>query len=128
MSKNIDIFTFDPLKMNLLSKVAADCMLKGQFKFEGGVVVEGNIEGDLIINGDLVIWNGGQVKGRVDLTGSLYLFGRFGGPAESASASVLKSKGTAYISHTGRSSGTLMAKNLHLYDGAELSGPFQTLK
>ena len=128
MQNNIDILTLDPLKMKLVSKVAPDCVLKGQLSFDGGLVVEGMIEGDLKVDGHLVIWNGGQVKGRVEVSGNLYVFGRFGGPAESASSSVLKCAGTAFVAHSARSTGTIFARLLQLYEGAELDGPFQTLK
>ena len=34
----------------------------------------------------------------------------------------------AYVSQTAVSTGTLMARRLQLYEGADLQGPFKTLK
>jgi hypothetical protein len=75
-----------------------------------------------------VVWSGGVVRGHVSVTGDFYLFGRLGAPGGRAEDSVLECQGMAYVSHTGISTGTLMARRLQLYDGADLQGPFRTLK
>jgi hypothetical protein len=40
----------------------------------------------------------------------------------------LECQGMAYVSKTGVSTGTLLARRLQLYEGADLQGPFKTLK
>lgn len=123
-----DTLTLDPVAMNLVNRVARGCQLRGQLTFEGGLLVQGDLEGDIQVLGRLVVWSGGTVRGRISVTGDLFLFGRLGAPGGKAEDTVLECQGMAYVSHTGVSTGTLMAHRLQLYDGADLQGPFRTLK
>lgn len=123
-----DTLTLDPVAMQLVNRVASGCLLRGQLRFEGGLLVQGELDGDLQVEGCLVVWSGGVVRGRISVTGDLYLFGRLGAAGGRAEDSVLECQGMAYVSHTGVSTGTLMARRLQLYDGADLQGPFRTLK
>jgi len=128
LKSNKDTLTLDPVAMNLVNRVASGCALRGRLKFEGGLLVQGDLEGDIEVQGRLVVWSGGVVRGRITVTGDLYLFGRLGAPGGRAEDTVLECQGMAYVSHTGISTGTLMARRLQLYDGADLQGPFRTLK
>ncbi len=128
MKTNKDTLTLDPVAMNLVNRVARGCWLKGQLRFEGGLLVQGELEGDVQIEGRLVIWSGGVVRGRVSVSGDLYLFGRLGAAGGGQEDTILECQGMAYVAHTGISTGTLMARRLQLYDGADLQGPFRTLK
>jgi len=91
-------------------------------------LVQGEVSGNIRINGPLIIWTGGAVRGRVRVTGDLYLFGRLGAAGVDAHDTSLECQGMAYVSKTGVSTGTLMARRLQLYEGADLQGPFKTLK
>jgi hypothetical protein len=128
MKPNTDVLTLDPVAMQLVNRVARGCALQGRLRFDGGLLIQGEIEGDLQVDGHLVVWSGGSVRGRISVTGDLYLFGRLGATGGKADDSVLECQGMAYVSHTGVSTGTLMARRLQLYDGADLQGPFRTLK
>lgn len=123
-----DTLTLDPVAMQLVNRVASSCLLRGQLQFEGGLLVQGELDGDIQVEGCLVVWSGGVVRGRISVAGDLYLFGRLGAAGGRAEDSVLECQGMAYVSHTGVSTGTLMARRLQLYDGADLQGPFRTLK
>jgi hypothetical protein len=123
-----DTLTLDPIAMNVVNRVAAGGQLSGELKFEGGLLVQGEVFGNIRINGPLIIWTGGAVRGRVRVTGDLYLFGRLGAAGGDAHDTSLECQGMAYVSKTGVSTGTLMARRLQLYEGADLQGPFKTLK
>jgi hypothetical protein len=123
-----DTLTIDPIAMNVVNRVAAGSRLAGELVFEGGLLVQGEISGQIRVNGRLIIWKGGVVRGTVRVEGDLYLFGQLGvadGPAQDTQ---LECHGMAYVAQTGVSTGTLMAKRLQLYEGADLRGPFRTLK
>ena len=90
--------------------------------------MQGELSGDIRVNGRLIIWTGGVVRGQIWVTGDLYLFGRLGSPSAGPQDTVMKCMGMAYVANTGVATGTLMASRLKLYDGADLQGPFQTLK
>ncbi len=123
-----DTLTLDPIAMNVVNRVAAGTVLDGDLRFDGGLLVQGEIAGRIQVNGRLIVWTGGVVRGRVRVQGDLYLFGQLGAAGGSPHDTSLECQGMAYVSKTGVSTGTLMARRLQLYEGANLQGPFKTLK
>lgn len=123
-----DTLTIDPIAMVVINRVAAGCVLNGDLEFEGGLLVQGALSGDIRVRGRLIIWTGGVVRGRVQVDGDLYLFGQLGAPNAGPHDTSLECQGMAYVSKTGVSTGTLLARRLQLYEGASLQGPFKTLK
>jgi hypothetical protein len=123
-----DTLTLDPIAMNVVNRVAAGTVLEGDLRFDGGLLVQGEISGNIHINGRLIIWTGGVVRGRIRTQGDLYLFGQLGAVGASPHETSLECQGMAYVSKTGVSTGTLLARRLRLYEGADLQGPFKTLK
>jgi cytoskeletal protein CcmA (bactofilin family) len=122
-----DTLTLDPIAMNVVNRVASGSVLSGELTFEGGLLVQGELSGDIRINGRLIIWTGGVVRGRVEVRGDFYLFGRLGDTGADVQATQLACHGMAFVSKTGVSTGTLQARRLQLYEGADLQGPFKTL-
>ena len=123
-----DTLTIDPIAMNVVSRVAAGSVLSGELVFEGGLLVQGEVSGHLRVNGRLIVWTGGVVRGLVEVHGDFYLFVRLGDPGADVEATRLACHGMAFVSKTGVSTGTLEARRLQLYEGADLQGPFKTLK
>ncbi len=123
-----DTLTIDPIAMQVVNRVAPGCVLSGDLQFEGGLLVQGEISGHVRVNGRLIIWSGGVIKGRIRVLGDLYLFGQLGAKGAQPQDTSLECQGMAYVSKTGVSTGTLMARRLQLYEGADLQGPFKTLK
>ncbi len=123
-----DTLTLDPVAMNVVNRVAAGSQLSGELQFEGGLLVQGEISGHIRVNGRLIVWTGGVVRGRGRVMGDFYLFGQLGATGADPRDTSLECQGMAYVSKTGVSTGTLMARRLQLYEGADLQGPFKTLK
>lgn len=123
-----DTLTIDPIAMNVVNRVAAGSRLAGELEFEGGLLVQGELSGNIRVNGRLIVWTGGIVRGRIRVFGDIYLFGRLGATGAHPSETSLECHGMAYVSKTGVSTGTLLARRLQLYEGADLQGPFKTLK
>lgn len=123
-----DTLTIDPIAMNVVNRVAEGSKLSGNLSFEGGLLVQGEIAGNIHVNGRLIVWAGGIVLGRVRVSGDAFLFGQLGATGGGAHDTSLECQGMAYVSKTGVSTGTLMARRLQLYEGADLQGPFKTLK
>jgi cytoskeletal protein CcmA (bactofilin family) len=122
-----DVLTIDPIAMNVVNRVALGSRLTGKNHFNGGLLVQGDIEGELEVRGRLIIWAGAKVSGRIKIWGDLYLFGQLGSTDRSAAINLTECLGTAYIASTGVSNGTLLAHRIRMYDGAQLHGPFKTL-
>lgn len=127
--KTLDTLVIDPVKMNIVNRVAAETAMSGAFHFQGGLLLQGSLNGEGEIAGRLVVWHDAKLVGRFRVLGDLYLLGRLGDAADDIDEStVIECQGTAYVASTGVSSGTLIAARLRMYDGAVLQGPFKTLR
>ena len=62
-----DTLTIDPIAMYVINRVAAGSVLSGELEFEGGLLVQGAIAGNIRVRGRLIIWTGGVVRGRVQV-------------------------------------------------------------
>jgi hypothetical protein len=128
MSGIQDTLTIDPVAMNVVNRVAPGCRLSGELVYEGGVLLQGEMSGQIRIKGPLIVWGGGLIHGRIKVYGDLYLFGQFGLDEGRSLESQLKCNGTAFVSHSGVTTGTLLARRLQIYEGADLRGPFRMLR
>lgn len=123
-----DVLTIDPVAMNVVNRVSAGSVLTGQHAYQGGLLVQGEVSGSLDVRGCLIVWGGAKVSGRVKIWGDLYLFGQLGQAEQPDASTLLECMGTAYIASTGVSHAALFAQRIRMYDGAQLHGPFKTLR
>lgn len=123
-----DVLTLDPIALNVVNRVASGCRLNGRLRFEGGLLVQGDLSGNLHVNGRLIIWEGGCVRGRVQVHGDVYVFGQLGDLDPAAPDTKLESNGMVCVAQTGVSTAMLLARRLQLYEGADVKGPFKTLR
>ncbi len=132
LDKTQDTLVIDPVKMNIVNRIAADTVLAGDFLFKGGLLLQGTLQGVGEIAGRLVVWHDARLIGRFRVLGDLYLLGQLGEATESDDdvddQTEIECQGTAYVASTGVSTGTLIAAKLRMYDGAVLQGPFRTLR
>ncbi|MBP6336817.1 MAG: polymer-forming cytoskeletal protein [Vitreoscilla sp.] len=124
-----DTLVIDPVKMNITNRVAEGTILAGKHRFEGGLLLQGTLDGSGEIAGRLVVWHSGQLRGRFRVLGDLYVLGQVGATTDNTDPDTLvECQGTAYVASTGISTGTILATRLRMYDGATLQGPFKTLR
>jgi cytoskeletal protein CcmA (bactofilin family) len=123
-----DNLVIDPLGMNIVNRIAPDSSLQGDMSFSGGLMVQGDLSGAGQVLGRMVVWHGAQVKGHFRVVGDLYVFGRIGAVGAAANSTVIECMGTAYIASSAATTGTITAQRLRLYEGADLQGPFKTIK
>jgi cytoskeletal protein CcmA (bactofilin family) len=123
-----DNLVIDPLGMNIVNRIAPESSMRGDVSFSGGVLVQGDLAGAGQVQGRMVVWHGAQVTGHFRVLGDLYVFGRIGAVGANASHTVIECMGTAYIASTAATTGTITAQRLRLYEGADLQGPFRTIK
>ena len=55
IKQNQDTLTIDPIAMNIVNRVAAGSRLSGPMVFDGGLLVQGDISGDIQVNGRLIV-------------------------------------------------------------------------
>jgi cytoskeletal protein CcmA (bactofilin family) len=123
-----DVLTIDPVAMNVVNRVCTGSRVSGDHLYKGGLLVQGEIGGTLDVRGCLIIWGEAKVSGRVKVWGDLYLFGQLGLDEQAVATTTLECMGTAYIANSGVSRAALFAHRIRMYDGAQLQGPFKTLK
>jgi hypothetical protein len=123
-----DVLTIDPVAMNVVNRVAVGTSLQGDLTFEGGVLLQGRLAGKVLVRGCAIVWAGGLLKGSVHVLGDMYVFGQLGEPRAPAFETKVECEGTLYMASTGVSTAAVAANGLMLYDGADLQGPFTTLR
>ena len=123
-----DVLTLDPVALNVVNRVAPGCRLDGRLHFAGGLLVQGELAGDICVDGRLIIWAEAVVRGRLRVTGDVYVFGQLGDLDALAAATTLESHGMVCVAQTGVSTAMLLARRLQLYEGADVKGPFKTLR
>lgn len=128
MKPQQDTLTIDPIAMNVVNRVASGSRLTGNLSYQGGLLVQGETDGQMHVQGHLIIWRAGSVRGRIVVLGDCYVFGQIGHPEGGPEDTQLECHGTTYVAHSGVSTGTLKARRLQLYEGADLRGPFRTLR
>jgi cytoskeletal protein CcmA (bactofilin family) len=126
-----DTLTIDPVAMGITNRVAAGCQLSCDGDYRGGLLVQGQLSGTLRVMGLLVVWEGATVEGKIEVFGDLYVFGQLGHPPrltqENALAQII-CHGTIYMAHCALSYANVAAQRIQTYDGAQIHGPFRTLK
>lgn len=126
--KQQDSLVIDPLGMNIVNRIAPESSIRGDVAYQGGLMVQGHLVGSGQVFGRLIVWHGAQIQGHFQVMGDLYVFGRIGAVDADATETVIECMGTAYIASTASTTGTITAQRLRLYEGADLQGPFKTIK
>ena len=122
-----ETLVIDPIALKVVNRIADTCRLTGDLVFEGGLLLQGQVAGQVRVHGPLIVGVGGQIHGQITVIGDLYLMGCFGAAGEQASDSHLRCHGTVFVSHTGVCTGTLSARCLQTCRGADVQGPFHIL-
>lgn len=128
MKHSEDVLTIDPVMMNVVNRIAYGSSVSGQLTFEGGVLVQGRLGGEVQVNGRVIVWVGGLLRGKVKVLGDMYIFGQVGDLGADPKQTTVECLGTLYVANTGVTTGILTAHHLMLYEGADLQGPFTTLR
>lgn len=122
MSQDSETLTLDPLQMGIVHRLGADSRFDGAMHFSGGLLLQGDLGGDISIDGPLVVWADGVIRGKVEVHGDVYLFGSLGYAACPPEDARLECHGNAFVANTAVLNGILKAKHLRVYQGADIRG------
>lgn len=128
--RKTDSVVIDPVKMNIVNRIAAGSRSQGQLWFSGGLLLQGHHVGDLDVRGGpLVVVEGASVTGKVVVHGDVYLFGSFGsaGEGEGAVETEVTVYGVMHLTSKSEANGHLRCEQLATYDGAKINGKVETL-
>ncbi len=101
----------------ITSFIAAGAILDGPFTAKESTRVDGTINGNVSVNGSLIVGQEGKINGAVSAT-NLFLAGEING-------NVTASTGKVEISDTGKLIGDLSAKTLVIDENAVFQGQCQ---
>lgn len=90
-----------------------DASFEGKLVFEGNVLVNGKIKGEIHSSGDLTIGNGGYVEGIVEI-GTIYIFGEVQGNIKARQKIVINAPAVVR--------GDIVAPSLVIEEGAVFEG------
>ena len=128
MSKPKDTLVIDPVRMNIVNRIAHGSAIQGQIQYGGGLLLQGELGGQGEIGGRLVVWQGARLQGEFRVLGDLYVFGQIGASADAVDEHTrIECHGTVYLAAGAVCTGRLSATRLRMYDGASLHGPFTSL-
>ena len=98
---------------NVHTMIGPDAILKGPVKLEQGIIIYGQVYGDVHTRGSIRIANGGMVEG--DVKGSSIVLG-------GTVIGHLKSEGSVILKKTSELNGNISYRKLHIEDGAQFEG------
>jgi cytoskeletal protein CcmA (bactofilin family) len=119
-------FVIDPVRMNIVNKIAAGTKSSGALDCSGGMVLQGFHRGELIVrDGPLVLWEGSKLIGRTIVYGDAYVFGSLGDASEQQGSITVM--GTLFLTAKAVVFGRMRYRKLSTYDGAQIHGTLETL-
>ena len=98
---------------NVHTMIGPDAVLKGPIKLEQGLIVYGQVFGDVQTRGSIRIAHGAMIEGNV-IGASIVLGGKVLGH--------LKSEGSVTLKKTSELKGNISYRKLHIEDGAQFEG------
>lgn len=116
----------DPARMNIVNKIAAGSKSAGSIDFAGGLMLQGEHRGELVVrDGPLVLWQGSKIAGHTIVYGDTYVFGTLGDPGDQKSSITVM--GTLFLTASAVVYGMMRYRKLSTYDGAQIHGVLETI-
>lgn len=116
----------DPARMNIVNKIAAGSKSAGSIDFAGGLMLQGEHRGELVVrDGPLVLWQGSKLAGHTIVYGDTYVFGTLGEPGDQKSSITVM--GTLFLTASAVVYGKMRYRKLATYDGAQIHGVLETI-
>ena len=119
----------DPVTANVVNRVAEGTRVSGEYHSDGGVLVQGHIEGAPVTvkNGPLIVLDGASVSGQVIVHGDAYIFGAAGSARFPAGGLEMVVHGVLHVAATGETFGSVSCRQLETYAGCRLNSAIATI-
>lgn len=118
----------DPHAMNIVNRVAPGSHYSGTLRFDGGVLIQGKVDGDIEVHGGpLVLMPDGELSGRILAKGEAYLFGTIHARSDTE-LSELDVHDAVFLASSLQAKADITAGALKSYDGAVIEGRIKTLR
>lgn len=118
----------DPVAMNIVNRIAPGTRSAGTLECEGGLVIQGRVEGTLLVRGGpLVLMPEGSICGSVICDQDVYLSGSVESLAD-GSLSEIEAMGAAFCAETLIAKANITAGAFKTYQGAQVEGVIKTVR
>ena len=67
-----DVLHIDPVRMNLVNRIASGSIAQGNLAFAGGLLLQGQWVGNGMVKGSLVVWHDALLTGHFKIEDDLY--------------------------------------------------------
>ncbi len=115
----------NPIAMGITNKIAEGSSFAGTNTVSGGLLVEGEMDGRMTVNGNLVLMAGAHLRGEIEVNGDAYVFGQVGTSGDNNT--VLTVRGELHLTSRCFAYGTLRYGKLAMYEGASVNCVLQSL-
>lgn len=123
-----EVIVIDPVAMNVVNRIAPGSRLSGVLEFEGGVMVQGRLEGTIkIVGGPLVLLQGGVISGTFECSEDAYLFGTID-PRSDGELSELTADGAVFLAETLDAKANITARSMKTFEGSQVEGRIRTVR
>ncbi len=121
-----DAITIDPVAQNIVNRVAAGTVITGDITCDGGIMIEGTVQGNLIVKGGpLVLRASGVIAGAVEVHHDAYLLGTIRAQDDDL-LSEIAVMGTAFLGSTLDAAANIQAGAMKTYEGSRIDGRIRT--
>lgn len=125
MTKSTEL-VIDPVAQNIVNRIAAGSVHKGTFRWNGGLLVQGRIEGDIeITGGPLILMEEGEIAGTIRGDGDAVLLGTILHKSPDV-LSELDIEGCVVVAQTARAHATIRAGSYDNRNGGQVEGSINT--
>lgn len=126
--KTEETIVIDPVGMNIVNRIAPGTKSSGTLECSGGLLVQGHFQGTLVVvDGPLVLMQGGVISGDFDCKQDAYLFGTIEAKAN-GEQSQLTVGGAAFMAETLEAKADITAGVFKTYEGAQVDGRIRTVR
>lgn len=127
MSDRNETTVLDTVQQNIVNRIAPGSEVNGTLRFNGGLIIEGQITGDLSVQGGPVILMAeGVFAGTMRCDQDVFLLGTING--QDGGSSVVEAAGTIHLAYTLRADADMTAEAINSQPGAQVEGRMKTRK
>lgn len=122
-----DFLSLDTVSANITNRVAAGGVLRGDLSWNGGLLVQGHVDGSpLVVHGALVVMDGASIRGEVTVHGDAFLFGQAGEHDVQGGNLQLTVHGIVKIGPTAKTYGRIQCQSFETYVGSQVNSAIAT--
>lgn len=123
---NEESIIIDPVGMNIVNRIAPGSTFRGNMECHGGLMVQGTLDGNArVTGGPVVLMQEGTIKGDVNCSGDMYLFGTVD-LKDTGEQSELVASGAAFLADTLDAKANITSAAIKTYEGAQIHGRIST--